>query len=81
MCRPTFTRKSDLPRSTRIQNILDAGRFTVALMRKPPIQPLLAALAISFALGAVPMTMTAIYSLVRTVADWYHQHLKHLEFS
>jgi hypothetical protein len=46
------------------------GLMAMRNLTQLPMQPLLAALAVSFVLGAVPMMLTAIYAVARVVLDW-----------
>jgi hypothetical protein len=48
------------------------------MIRNPqlPLQPVLAALAAAFVLGAIPLILTALYSLVRAVFDGYWRAIR-----
>jgi hypothetical protein len=55
----------------RVGAFVGAIRYVRALVKQLPVQPLLAALVISLVVGAIPMMLTALYSVARTVIDWY----------
>jgi hypothetical protein len=59
-----------------IRGVLGAIRYGGASIRLLPMQPFLAALVASFLLGAIPMMLTALFSVARTVWDWY-RHTPH----
>jgi hypothetical protein len=58
-------------RSTAVPDLVGAVRYLVTMIKQLPLQPLLAALVVAFMLGAIPMLLTAIYSAVRALANWY----------
>ena len=62
--------------SSAIRDVLGAIRYVGASMRLLATQPFLAALVASCLLGAVPMMLTAIVAVGRTVWDWY-RHTSH----
>ena len=62
--------------SSAIRDVLGAIRYVSASIRLLPMQPFLAALVASFLLGAVPMMLTALFAVGRTVWDWY-RHTSH----
>lgn len=49
---------------------LGAIRYTSALLRQLPMQPLLAALVMALVLGILPMILTALCSAACTLLDW-----------
>jgi hypothetical protein len=65
----SVTRNDSFPRSMAIRDIIDATRFICTLTKQLPLQPLLAALAVSFRLGAIPMVLTVFYAAIRELSD------------
>jgi hypothetical protein len=57
--------------SNSIRDVLGAIRYVGASIRLLPKQPFLAALVASFVLGGIPMMLTALFSVVHAVWDWY----------
>ena len=60
---------------TAMRDFLDATRFACALLKQLPVRPLLGAIAVSVTLGVLPMILTAIYSVIRILADCYRDAL------
>jgi hypothetical protein len=58
------------PSGGKARAALGAIRYTGALIRQLPLQPLLAALLMSLVLGILPMILTALCSAACTVQDW-----------
>jgi hypothetical protein len=56
---------------TAMRDFHDATRFACALFKHLPVRPLLGVIAVSVTLGALPLMLTAIYSLIRTMVDCY----------
>ncbi len=54
-----------------MRDLLEASRFACAFLKRVPLRPLLGVLAVSATSGALPMMLTAIYSVVRLMADCY----------
>ena len=54
-----------------MRDFLDATRFACTLLKQLPMRPLLGAIAVSVTLGVLPMMLTAIYSVIRILADCY----------
>jgi hypothetical protein len=54
-----------------IRDVLGAIRYVGASIKLLPRQPFLAAMVASFVLGGIPMMLTALFSVVRAVWDWY----------
>jgi len=53
------------------RSLLDVIRYASGFLKELPLQPLLVALMAALVLGAVPMLLTALYSVVRAVLDGY----------
>jgi hypothetical protein len=51
------------------RSLLDVIRYASRLLKELPLQPVLVALMAALVLGAVPMLLTALYSVVRAVLD------------
>jgi hypothetical protein len=51
------------------RSLLDVIRYASGFLKELPLQPLLVALMAALVLGAVPMMLTALYSVVRAVLD------------
>lgn len=51
--------------------MLGVIRYASGLLKQLPLQPVLVALMAAFVLGAVPLMLTAFYSVVRAVLDGY----------
>jgi hypothetical protein len=64
---------NDLPPSTGIREIPEALRYVGAQIKQLPVQPVLAALLVSFVFGVIPMILTALYSLVRAALYCYRR--------
>jgi len=60
---------------TAIRDFLDATRFACTLLKQLPMRPLLGAIAVYVTLGILPMMLTAIYSVIRLLADCYRDAL------
>jgi hypothetical protein len=60
---------------TAMRDFLDATRFACTLFKQLPVRPLLGAIAVSVTLGALPMMLTAIYAVIRILADCYRDAL------
>ena len=60
---------------TAMRDFLDATRFACTLLKQLPMRPLLGAIAVSVTLGILPMMLTAIYSVIRLLADCYRDAL------
>ena len=58
-----------------MRDFLDATRFACTLLKQLPMRPLLGAIAVSVTLGVLPMMLTAIYSVIRILADCYRDAL------
>jgi hypothetical protein len=56
-----------------IRTFVDAIRYMNYLLKQLPMQPLVAALVISLVLGAIPMMLTALYSVARIAPNWLWQ--------
>ena len=55
------------------RNLVGAVRHACALIKRLPIQPLLAGMVASLVLGAIPMMLTAIYLAIRALSNWYRR--------
>jgi hypothetical protein len=64
---------SQLPNSLaeRGRSFLSLVRYASGLLNQLPLQPVLVALMAALVLGAVPLMLTAFYSVVRAVLDGY----------
>jgi hypothetical protein len=51
------------------RSLLDVVRYASGLLKQLPLQPVLVALMAALVLGAVPMMLTALYSVIRVVLD------------
>ena len=51
------------------RSLLDVIRCASRLLKELPLQPVLVALMAALVLGAIPMMLTALYSVVRAVLD------------
>jgi hypothetical protein len=60
---------------TAMRDFIDATRFLCTLLKQLPMRPLLGAIAVSVTLGALPMMLTAIYSVIRLLVDCYRDAL------
>jgi hypothetical protein len=63
------------PAKTAMRGFLDATWFACTLLKQLPGRPLLGAIAVSVTLGALPMMLTAIYSVIRLLVDCYRDAL------
>jgi short-subunit dehydrogenase involved in D-alanine esterification of teichoic acids len=61
---------------TAMHDVIDATRFACTLLKQLPVRPLLGVIAVSLTLGALPMMLTAIYSVIRTLVDCYRNALR-----
>jgi hypothetical protein len=53
------------------RSLLDVIRYASGLLKQLPLQPVLAALVAAFVLGAVPLILTVVYSVIGAVLDGF----------
>jgi hypothetical protein len=58
------------PPLSAIRDLMGASRYASAWLEQLPLQPLMTALTLAFALGAIPMMLTVLMSMVRAVWAW-----------
>jgi hypothetical protein len=69
--RSAASRQLPNPLAEQGRSFLGVIRYASGLLKQLPLQPVLAAFVAAFVLGAVPLMLTALYSVVRAVLDGY----------
>jgi hypothetical protein len=59
------------PLVERVQALVREINYVSRLLKQLPLQPMLAALVMAYVLGVLPMMLTVLCSVLRTVIDWY----------
>ena len=67
--RSAVSRPLSIRLAAQRQSLLEVVRYASGWLKQLPLQPVLVALMAALVLGAVPMMLTALYSVIRAVLD------------